>query len=70
MNYIWMKDPDDSRDSRITWDHENSPYAPPRGYVSRPAIMRDHNCSRCDSGRKACVEGGHGRCSWLHARND
>ncbi len=29
-----------------------------------------HNCSKCLSGQKACVQGDPGRCSWPHARND
>lgn len=36
----------------------------------RDPIFRHHNCSRCRSGEKACVEGDPGRCDWPHARND
>lgn len=71
MSYVWMRDPPDSRDPRETWERPvGQPNAiAPAGYVLRPEIMRDHNCSRCRDGERACVEGAHG-CSWPHARND
>lgn len=36
----------------------------------RDSIFRDHNCSRCRDGEKACVKGDPRRCDWPHARND
>jgi hypothetical protein len=38
--------------------------------VGRHPMFRDHNCSRCKSGDRACVRGDPGRCEWPHARND
>ncbi|MFA7308374.1 MAG: hypothetical protein WC026_17085 [Hyphomicrobium sp.] len=38
--------------------------------LSRPGIFRDHNCYRCDSGKKPCVVGNPSRCEYPHARND
>ena len=70
MTYIWMREPADGRDPRLTWEPETNPYKAPAGYVLRPAIMRDHNCPRCRSGERACVQGDPSRCSWPHARND
>lgn len=37
---------------------------------SRPGIFRDHNCWRCDSGKKPCVQGRPHNCEYPHARND
>lgn len=37
---------------------------------SREGIFRDHNCSRCQSGAKPCVNGNPNRCEYPHARND
>ena len=37
---------------------------------SRPGIFRTHNCSRCQSGAKPCVQGHPNRCEFPHARND
>jgi hypothetical protein len=35
-----------------------------------PLIFQYHNCARCRSGERACVQGNPNRCSWPHARND
>lgn len=37
---------------------------------SRPGIFRDHNCWKCQSGAKPCVNGKPHGCEYLHARND
>lgn len=38
---------------------------------SREGVFQDHNCYRCDSGKKPCVRGGNpGKCPYLRARND
>jgi len=68
--YIWLREPTDGRDSRIEWTPPPGPYKVPAGYVHRDAIFRNHNCSRCRSGERACVEGEPSRCGWPHARND
>jgi hypothetical protein len=52
-------EPTDPRDPRP--DHE---------MVGRAAIFRDHNCSRCRSGERPCVNGNPNQCGWPHARND
>ncbi len=70
MGYIWLRDPTDGRDSRIEWTPPPGPFRVPEGYVHRDAKFRDHNCSRCRSGERACVHGDPGRCDWPHARND
>jgi hypothetical protein len=70
MSYIWLRDPADSRDPRIEWKPDTNPFLVPAGYVHRDAMFRDHNCSRCRSGERACVQGEPRRCDWLHARND
>jgi hypothetical protein len=49
----------DPRDPRP--DHE---------MAGRHGLFRDHNCSRCKSGERACVRGDPRRCEWPHARND
>lgn len=71
MTYVWMRDPPDSRDPREEYPGDMSgPHSVPHGYVHRHAIFLNHNCPRCLDGERACVHGNHGRCSWLHARND
>ena len=70
MSYIWLYDPIDSRDSRIEWKPETNPFRVPAGYVHRDSKFRNHNCSRCRSGERACVNGDPRRCDWPHARND
>lgn len=70
---IWMRDPIDGRDPRITWEPPTWTYKGtdiPPGSVHRPAIMINHNCARCNSGAKPCYHGDHSRCVNLHARND
>lgn len=37
---------------------------------SREGVFRDHNCYRCDSGKKPCVSGNPRNCDTLYARND
>lgn len=37
---------------------------------SRSGIFRDHNCYRCQDGRKPCVNGKPNLCEYPHARND
>lgn len=41
----------------------------PRENPAHP-MFRDHNCSRCRSGKLPCAEGAPGRCSYPVARND
>lgn len=36
----------------------------------KASIFRHHNCSRCSSGAKPCVEGNYDNCSYPIARND
>jgi hypothetical protein len=69
MTYVPMKEPDDSRDSRIEVQWTNGTPVP-TGAVFRDTKFRDHNCSRCRSGERACVKGDPRRCDWPHARND
>lgn len=70
MSYIWMREPADGRDARETWEADMAAGPVPAGYVYRDTIFRNHNCSRCGSGERACVHGQAAGCSWLHARND
>lgn len=37
---------------------------------SRPGIFAYHNCSKCKSGEKPCVNGNPSQCSWPIARNE
>lgn len=37
---------------------------------SRPGIFAAHNCWKCNSGAKPCVNGSPRRCDYPHARND
>lgn len=37
---------------------------------TREGIFRYHNCWKCQSGKKACVNGSPSRCDYPHARND
>lgn len=37
---------------------------------SREGIFRDHNCWRCNNGKRPCVKGTPNRCEYPHARND
>ena len=37
---------------------------------TREGIFRDHNCWKCDSGRKPHVSGRPHTCEYPHARND
>lgn len=37
---------------------------------SRQGMFVYHNCSRCDDGRKPCIQGIPGQCEYPHARND
>ena len=37
---------------------------------TREGIFRDHNCARCGSGAKPCVNGNPLQCEYPHARND
>jgi len=37
---------------------------------SREGVFVDHNCWRCDSGKKPCIKGNPRDCDTLHARND
>jgi hypothetical protein len=41
----------------------------PRKDPAHPAF-RDHNCWKCDSGKKPCPKGDPWNCGNLHARND
>jgi hypothetical protein len=67
--YIPMKEPKDSRNPRIEVPYvEGTPVR--AGVTFRHTMFRNHNCSRCRSGERACVRGDPGRCDWPHARND
>jgi hypothetical protein len=38
---------------------------------TREGIFRDHNCWKCDNGKRPCVQREHrGWCEYPHARND
>lgn len=37
---------------------------------SRSGIFVYHNCARCGSGAKPCVQGGSNKCEHPHARSD
>ncbi len=37
---------------------------------SRSGVFINHNCWRCDSGRKPCIKNNPRDCDTLHARND
>jgi hypothetical protein len=37
---------------------------------SRQGLFKYHNCWKCQSGKKPCVEGNPGSCGNLFARND
>jgi hypothetical protein len=37
---------------------------------TREGLFRDHNCWKCQNGKKPCVMGNPNRCDNLHARND
>ncbi len=37
---------------------------------SRAGMFVYHNCWKCQSGEKPCVNGNPGRCEFPHARND
>lgn len=37
---------------------------------SKEGIFVYHNCSRCNDGKKPCVEGNPLKCQYPHARND
>lgn len=71
MTRAWMRDPPDPREPRRIWDHvANADLRPPRDAVPRDLIFRGHNCARCASGMRECVEGNPTRCGWPRARND
>jgi hypothetical protein len=37
---------------------------------SREGIFRNHNCWKCQSGKKPCINGSPSRCDYPQARND
>ncbi|MCG3776524.1 MAG: hypothetical protein JW395_3383 [Nitrospira sp.] len=37
---------------------------------TREGIFRDHNCWRCEHGKKPCKNGNPSNCEYPHARND
>lgn len=51
-------------------DHDKTIVEPRGADPSRPGIFRDHNCWKCQDGKKPCVNGSPNRCDYPHARND
>ena len=55
--------PDTDTDARL-------PIDPRDPDPTREGIFRYHNCYKCQSGKKPCVNGNPSRCDYPHARND
>ncbi len=51
-------------------DAPRKPLDPREPDYSRSGVFIDHNCWRCDSGKKPCIKSNPRDCDTLHARND